>query len=220
MGQWIQQLKTFYHELEETFLSQESGLFFPDNNFISNTMTECEIQRLVSKFGDIPEALLDFFRSESSCLSYTYAISKPYIYGGPMMSAFRRSEFFDDRHLHSPREFGQFCGALPPYSDRTDLAFNCVAINHELSGDALVIDVREGDDPPVFRFMYDAEVNAPLDPPIASSFSEFLAAWARLCYIEPSLFADFDLLDHDGRLNASDANVLRLREQLGLKNTP
>jgi hypothetical protein len=216
MGKWIERLEEFFNELSETFQSEESCLYFPDDNFLDAPITESEVQQLLERFGKIPESLLDFFRSECSCISFQYAVDSPFFFGGPMMSSFSRNDFFDKRHLHSTREFGQFHELLPIFSERTELAFNCVAIHHEVSGDALVLDVREGDDPPVYWFKYSAKIDAPLEPPIANSFTEFLSAWERLCYLDASLFEGFGLLDSNGRLDASEAVVARLREQVGL----
>lgn len=216
MGKWIGRLKEFFNELSETFQSEESGLYFPKDNFIAAPITECEVQQLLERFGAIPESLVDFFRSECSCIWYQYAVDSPFSFGGPMMSSFSRADFFDQRHLHSTREFGQFHEIPPAFSERTELAFNCVAINHEVSGDALVLDVRDGADPPVFWFKYCAKIDAPLEPPIASSFTDFLSAWEKLCYVDVGLFEEFGLLDSNGRLDASEENVRRLREQIGL----
>jgi hypothetical protein len=222
MGKWIEQLVVFFDELKEKFGTADSGVYLREDNFIDDPMTEASVHRLHRMYGTIPGALIDFYRTETECVSYVYCVSRPYFFGGPQISSFPRINFPDQAHLFSVREWGKFQEGSPVESAMADLAYNSVAFLHVSNGDSLVLDVREGDDPPVYYLKHDGESSDHVEPPISSSFSKFMVDWQKLCYIGPDYysFEDFSLLNTLGQLDASLDNVYRLREKLGLKNTP
>jgi len=221
MGKWIEQLVVFFDELKETFGTSDSGVYLRDDNFIDEPMTESSVHRLRQEYGTIPEALIDFYRTETECVSYLYCVSNPYFFGGPQISSFPRKKFIDEAHIFSVREWGMFYDVSPDQSEMADLAFNSIAFLHVSDGDALVLDVREGDDPPVHYLKHDGKISDSVGPPISRSFSKFLVDWQKLCYIGPddSSLAEFSLLNPRGQLDASPENVTRLRKKLGLQQS-
>lgn len=217
MGKWIEQLVVFFDELKETFGTSDSGVYLREDNFIGKPLGERELERLRSEFGNVPESLVDFFRSETASISYVYCVNNPYFHGGLSMNVFASDNPF--RHLFTVRELGVFFDELPVNPNRRELALNSATILDTGGGDFLLVDVRDGDDPPVYFIGSEEDRMSDLQPPIACSFSSFLRDWSRLCYIGPDYFIygdTFSLLDSNGQLNACPENVQRLREVLGL----
>jgi len=219
MGKWIEQLVVFFDELKIKFGTSDSGVYLREDNFIDDPMTEASVGRLRRKYGTIPGALIDFYRTETACVSSVYCVSKPYFFGGPRISSFPRIGFIDQADIFSVREWGMFHDVSPDQSEMADLAFNSIAFLHVSDGDALVLDVREGDDPPVHYLKYHGKISDSVGPPISSSFSKFMVDWQKLCYIGPddSSLAKFSLLNRLGQLDASLENVHSLRKKLGLE---
>jgi hypothetical protein len=88
MGQWIDRLVGFFEELQNQFGTSDSGVYFREDNFVGEPLGERELERLRSEFGNVPESLVDFFRTEIASISYLYCVNKPSFYGGLMMNVF------------------------------------------------------------------------------------------------------------------------------------
>ena len=223
---WVRRARDFRAEF-----GGRSGFEF-DDWIDAPPLTPGEADGLSRRIGrQLPDALRGFLEHGAAWLACRYTFEYdpddetaaavflelfPYqtsIYGGPV---FGPTETLPDFARSCAEWAAQFDGGGDPAEGRRwRYALPIVAVKN---GDYVALDGAGGapdpSDPPVIYLSHEGESAL-----LAASFTEFLAAWERLCYLGPEIWLFDAFRGPDGFIAAEGPATDKLRRLLGAPGT-
>ncbi len=140
----------------------------------------CEEQFQYEFAQHIPQSLLEFYASASSCFGFTYEIDvNSRIYGGPDIIDADR---IDDARVFCKNAAEIHNDVYPETENKWENAFPLIYV---CNGDLIALDCEEGNaDPPVVYLCHDEEYHYSL----ADSLMAFLIEWQKIKFIGPEIW--------------------------------
>lgn len=184
--------------------------------------SEDSIASVESSLGQpLPKALREFFLTGTAGLEMSYSwepdearreaveelIDGTTVSGGGII---RLSDL--PKHKEDARAWAEETW-LAEEPDQQELWLKSLPFLHLDNGDYLALDLRQpADDPPVLYLSHDDESQT-----IASSFTSFLQAWERVCYLGPESWLLEPFIDPEtGLLDGGCENAKKLRQLLAM----
>jgi hypothetical protein len=212
IARWMETASAFYrHRVKSTGGGAETAF----NK--APSATEQSIATVESRLGQpLPKALREFFLNCTSGLEMSYSwepdearreaveelIDGTTVCGG---GTIRLGDL--PKHKEDARAWAEETW-LAEEPDQQELWLKSLPFLHLDNGDYLALDLRQpADDPPVYYLSHDDESQT-----IASSFTSFLQAWERVCYIGPESWLLEPFINPEtGFLDGDCENAQKLR---------
>jgi cell wall assembly regulator SMI1 len=216
--QWLDRAENFHHRTVRSLRPEAEAAFTR-----APSATEQSIASVESRLGQpLPKALREFFLNGTADLEMSYSwetdearreaveelIDGTTVSGG---GTIRLNDL--PKHKEDARAWAEETW-LAEEPDQQELWLKSLPFLHLDNGDYLALDLRQPtDDSPVLYLSHDDESQT-----IASSFTGFLQAWERVCYLGPESWLLEPFIDPEtGLLDGEGGNAQKLRRLFDLK---